>query len=67
MLTGAVHGLYLFVLSFFGGLLIEGALNVMGALPLYNLPQFTIPAVWGAFGFLSSITYELSKRKDDEE
>ena len=60
--TAFVFGLLLFVVFFFMGLLIEGALNIMGALALYNIPKWTIPSILGAFGFIHPIAYELAKR-----
>ncbi|MDI6720738.1 MAG: hypothetical protein QMD46_14175 [Methanomicrobiales archaeon] len=62
IITSFVFGLLLFVVFFFMGLLIEGALAIMGALTLYSIPQFTIPAVLGAFGFIQPFAYELAKR-----
>ena len=62
IITAFVFGLLLFATFFFMGLLIEGALNVMGALALYDIPKWSIPSILGAFGFMQSIAYELAKR-----
>ena len=62
IITAFVYGLLLFTVFFFMGLLIEGALNIMGALTLYGIPQFTIPTLLGAFGFIQPFAYELAKR-----
>jgi len=62
ILCAFMFGLLLFVLFFFAGLLIEGALTIMGALALYGVPKWTIPSLLGAFGFLQPICYELAKR-----
>ena len=61
-ITAFVFGLLLFCMFFFMGLLIEGALSIMGALALYDIPKFTIPATLGAFGFIQPFAYELAKR-----
>ena len=62
IITAFVYGLLLFTVFFFMGLLIEGALSIMGALVLYDIPKWTIPAILGAFGFIQPIAYELAKR-----
>ena len=66
-LSAVMHGMMMFIVGFFGGLLIEATLNVMGALAAYNIPQFTIPSLCGTFGFLNSIAYEMSRRLDEEQ
>ena len=67
LLTAAVHGIFLFTLLFFAGLLVEAALWTMGAMGVYNLQQYTIATILGALGFFNSIAYELSRRLDQEE
>ena len=62
MLASFVHGLLMLVLLFFVGLLLEAALNSLGALTVYGIPSFAIPITLGAFGFLQAIAYELSRR-----
>ena len=66
LLSALLGGLMLFVLLFFTGLLIEAALNVLGALKLYVVPKWSIPIVMGAFGFTEAMAYELSRRLDEE-
>jgi hypothetical protein len=66
LLAAAIHGLFLFVLLFFVGILIEGALFTMGAMTTYHITQFEIAAILGALGFTNSIAYELSRRLDEE-
>lgn len=62
-----ISGLRQFMTGFFAGMLVEGALMVMGALTLYNLPQFTIPSVLGALNFLRAQEYEASRQMDAED
>lgn len=65
--SAVIHGMQGFTIWFFGGILIEGALNIMGALTLYGIPQFTIPAILGAWGFLNPVAYEASRQLDQED
>jgi len=67
LLTAAVHGIFLFTLLFFAGILIEGALFTMDAMAAYGLVKFEIASLLGALGFFNSIAYELSRRLDQEE
>ena len=66
LLSAAIHGLFLFVLLFFAGILIEGALFTMGADVTYGIVKFEIASILGALGFTNSIAYELSRRLDEE-
>lgn len=64
LLAGFIHGLMMAITMFFTGALLESAWHTLATLPY---PTGTIPTILGAFGFVSSIAYEVSRRKDDEE
>jgi hypothetical protein len=66
-MSAFIHGIFIFMLLFFAGILIEGAVFAMKADELYNLVPGEIPTIMGAIGFFNSIAYEFSRRLDQEE
>ena len=67
MQTTFIHAMAFFVLFFFAGLLIEAALNVMGALTAYGLAQWTIPTLMGAIMFFFALANGWSQAVEDQE
>ena len=67
MQTAFIHAMGLFVLFFFAGLLLEAALNVMGALTAYGIGKWTIPTLLGAIMFFFALAYGWSQVAEDQE
>jgi hypothetical protein len=67
LMSAFIHGIFIFVLLFFAGLLIEGAIFMLGANDYYNIVKGEIPTLMGAIGFFNSIAYEFSRLIDQEE
>ena len=67
LMSAFIHGIFIFVLLFFAGILIEGAVFMMDAQTYYHIIAGEIPTLMGAIGFFNSIAYEFSRRLDQEE